>query len=316
MTDTTASEADFSVQGYLRIKQLTSMSFEERMWWFTHVLGRLRKVGHEHGETSRAARRLAMSQSMDTLEPQSIQVQTDVKLSWCRTHGQSAAIATTIEKEFLPMFTPDKMMDARTVRKGLKIGDGFVANDEARVVSWTEALVVDSDRYRRDVPIDELRKKSREVVLNFDMPPECTEAIPLRRRLDLPYKRILVDQLYVEFQCHLPMFLLCLRAMSEEGIWPTCGLTRLIMACLLPPRLPLSALSSFDVATIAEAESMEQRQETIKKATEIKRCFNDQGRRVDKTTKPQVLQYLDQFSWGAVRILEFLGNHHADVQGE
>ena len=167
MTDTTASEADFSVQGYLRIKQLTSMSFEERMWWFTHVLGRLRKVGHEHGETSRAARRLAMSQSMDTLEPQRIQVQTDAKLSWCRTHGQCAAIATTIEKEFLPMFTPDKMMDARTVRKGLKIGDGFVANDEARVVSWTEALVVDSDRYLCDVPIDELRKKIARSSLEF-----------------------------------------------------------------------------------------------------------------------------------------------------
>ena len=210
------------------------------------------------------------------------------------------------------MFTPDKMENAPLVRKDLKIGDGFMAKDEAIVTSWTETPVADSEHYRRDVPLSELQRKADELVLSFDLPTECTEAIPIRRRLDLAYKGIRGDRLHTDLQCHLPLALLCLRAMTKEGTWPTNSLTKLIMACLLPTRLPLGALSALDVATIAEATSTEQRMMAIEKVTEVQWCFNDQGK-LEKKKKPAVLKYLDQFSWGALRILEFL---HADVQGE
>ena len=313
LTDTTSREAEFSVQGRVRIKQLTSSASEERMFWDSNVLTELRKVGREFGENARATK-LTSNQNTDALDPTSAAARTGVKL-WCRSHGQCAAVLAKIEDKFLPMFTPDKMENAPLVRKDLKIGDGFVAKDEAIVTSWTETLVTDSEHYRRDVPLSELQRKANDLVLTFDLPSECTEAIPLRRRLDLAYKSVRGDRLHTEFQCHLPLVLLCLRAMTKEGTWPTNSLTKLIMACLLPTRLPLSALSALDVATIAEATSTKQRLKAIEEVTEVQWCFNDHGR-LEKKKKPAVLKYLDQFSWGALRILEFLGNHHADVQGE
>ena len=200
------------------------------------------------------------------------------------------------------------------VRKDLKIGDGLVAKDEALGATWAEALEKEYGSYRRDVTIDELRKQAAKVELTFSLPASVVDPIPMRRRLELQFKKVRHDHLNAELQCHLPLFLLCMRTVTEGGSLPknsdplALGRMKCLMACLLPTRLPLSALSSLELKTIAEAPSAGLRRAAVEKVTKVEWCFNARG----AIMKGKALKALEHFSWGAARILEFLGNYRPD----
>lgn len=309
MSDTLMREAEFSVRRRLRVKQLTSASFELRLWWHNYPLKRLRETGREFGKKERAASTSARDAKVFGPANKPAEVAAS---AWCRTHGQCAAITEFIATKFFPMVAPEIMVNAPRVRKDLKIGDGLVAKDEALAATWAEALVKDSEGYRREVTLEELRKQAGEVVLTFNLPAEIVEQIPLRSRLDHDFKHVRQDRLHAELQCYLPLALLCMRAVSDKGTLPTCSFMKVLTACLLPPRLPLSALSSLEMKTVAEASTVELRKKAIEKATKVEWCFNARG----GLMKGKALKALGHFSWSAVRILEFLGNYRSDVQEE
>ena len=189
-----------------------------------------------------------------------------------------------------------------------------MAKDEALGAMWAEAHEKESGSYRRDVTIDELRKQAAKVELTFSLPASVVEPIPMRRRLELQFKKVRHDHLNAELQCHLPLSLLCMRAVTEGGSLPknsdplALGRMKCLMACLLPTRLPLSALSSLELKTIAEAPSAGLRRAAVEKVTKVEWCFNARG----AIMKGKALKALEHFSWGAARILEFLGNYRSD----
>jgi hypothetical protein len=89
-------EAAFSAQRFFRVKQFTSMPFEERASIFTSLLGQHREVRQECGVILCSAKRLTSSHTMNALEPRSIPVQAGAKLIWCHSHSHYAAIAADI----------------------------------------------------------------------------------------------------------------------------------------------------------------------------------------------------------------------------
>jgi hypothetical protein len=120
--------------------------------------------GRKFWELERA--RSTRSQNALSSEPEAGSTEYGRMQFWCRTHGQCAAVTEYIAESLFPKVAQDIMVDAPGVRE-LKVEHRFQAHDKKLASIWTDDLIADSTRNRRDIALEELNRLAGEVPLKF-----------------------------------------------------------------------------------------------------------------------------------------------------
>ena len=221
-----------SIKRRIHNPSFTSTSFEDRMYWEMVVLPPLRIAGREAGKFQREASK--SSRDAKTFGP--INKAVEIKSSdWCDTYAQSHAVTCTIVNDWLSRLGSDAFKCAPSIRADFKLSQGLVKKDKVLAESWCDALEEASKSYRRrELSFMDIVNSASKVKLHYQFSAPTNEcAIPLRSRLELPYRNVPAVSLQAELQCLLPLSLLAMKQMQG-------GLTsslRLILAALLPPNL-------------------------------------------------------------------------------
>lgn len=276
LTDTTMLEGLFSVERRKNDKSKTSARSDEEIFWDQSVIKRLREIGRSVGDQQRNA---SKSRRDSKVFGPSNKISDQQYSDWCSTYAQVHAILLKTREIFLPMFTQEKMSQAPKVRS-LKVDQSYSSQDTKLAEEWATKLDADSALFHREVSCAELEEKGKKVKLTFKVDDTAVPA-PMLKRLSHRYAKAGYKILEKELQCHLPLSLLAMRALSSRS-WPESPL-KILLATLLPHNI---------------------------RGVDIDGCFRPDG----LIFKDKSLSVLNIFLQNARLLLEFLGSHEDDVR--
>ena len=231
LTDSLANEAEMSIKRRIYNPSLTSTSFEDRMYWEMVVLPPLRLAGREAGKIQREASKAGRDANIFGPINKAVEIKSS---DWCDTYNQCHAVSSSLVDDWLPRLGSDAFKSAPAIRADLKVSQGLVKEDRKLAEGWCDALEESSKNFKRDLSYMEIVDCASNVKLHHQLSaPKNEYVIPLRSRLELPYRNVPAVSLQAELQCLLPLSLLAMKQLQG-------GLTsslRLILAALLPPHV-------------------------------------------------------------------------------